>query len=140
MDASISNRFEKLREGDANENDEAEEQEEESVLHSSSKRVNVDPEPRLDDESEEEPSLRSVRKQRLTCTNLLPCIASSSFFNFNLQVLMNSQQTPPHLSPQRAQTLTPIARVVSQKLNLKMELRTLDYLVISSLINVQVLH
>ena len=45
MDANISNRFEKLREGvdsvDANENDEAEEQEEESVLHSSSKRVNV---------------------------------------------------------------------------------------------------
>jgi hypothetical protein len=74
MDASISNRFEKLREGvDANENDEAEEQEEESVLHSSSKRVNVDPEPRLDDESEEEPSLRAVRKQRLTCTNPVYC-------------------------------------------------------------------
>ena len=60
---------------DANENDEAEEQEEESVLHSSSKRVNVDPEPRLDDDSEE-PSLRAVRKQRLTCTNLLSCVAS----------------------------------------------------------------
>ena len=75
MDANISNRFEKLREGvDANENDEAEEQEEESVLHSSSKRVNVDTEPRLDDDSEE-PSLRAVRKQRLTCTTVLPCIA-----------------------------------------------------------------
>ena len=68
MDANISNRFEKLREGvDANENDDAEEQEEESVSRSSSKRVNVDPEPRLDDDSEE-PSLRAVRKQRLTCT------------------------------------------------------------------------
>ena len=73
MDANISNRFEKLREGvDANENDETEEQEEESVLNSSSKRVNVDTEPRLDDDSEE-PSLRAVRKQRLTCTNLLSC-------------------------------------------------------------------
>ena len=79
------NRFEKLREGvdsvDANENDEAEEQEEESVLHSSSKRVNVDPEPRLDDDSEE-PSLRAVRKQRLRCTNLLLCVAS--FLEFKL--------------------------------------------------------
>ena len=72
MDANISNRFEKLREGvDANENDETEEQEEESVLNSSSKRVNVDTEPRLDDDSEEPsfPSLRAIRKQRLKCTN-----------------------------------------------------------------------
>ena len=39
MDANISNRFEKLREGvDANENDDAEEQEQESVSLSSSKR------------------------------------------------------------------------------------------------------
>jgi hypothetical protein len=37
MDANISNRFERLREGvDANENDDAEEQEEESASHSSS--------------------------------------------------------------------------------------------------------
>jgi hypothetical protein len=44
MDVNISNRFEKLREGvvDANENNDAEEQ---SASHSSSKRVNVDPEP-----------------------------------------------------------------------------------------------
>jgi len=71
MDANISNRFEKLREGvDAHENDDAE-----SVSHSSSKRVNVDPEPQLDDDTEE-PSLRAVRKQRLTCTNLIPCVAS----------------------------------------------------------------
>jgi hypothetical protein len=53
-----------------------EEQEEESVLHSY-----VDSEPRLDDDSEE-PSLRAVRKQRLTCTNLLSCVAS--FLKFNL--------------------------------------------------------
>ena len=58
----------RLRDGvDANENDDAEEQEEESASHSSSKRKNVDPEPRLYDDSEE-PSLRAVRKQRLTCT------------------------------------------------------------------------
>ena len=80
MDANISNRFEKLREG-VDANDDAEEQQEESVSRSSSKRVYVDPEPRLDDDSEE-PSLRAVRKQRLTCTNLLSCVAS--FLKFNL--------------------------------------------------------
>ena len=74
MDANISNRFEKLREG-VDANDDAEEQEEESVSRSSSKRVNVDPEPRLEDDSEE-PTLRAVRKQRLRCANLLPCVAS----------------------------------------------------------------
>ena len=79
MDANISNRFEKLREEGVDAHDEAEE--EENVFHSSSKRVNVDPEPRLDDDSEE-PSLRAVRKQRLTCTNLLSCVAS--FLKFYL--------------------------------------------------------
>ena len=79
MDANISNRFEKLREG-VDANDDAEEQEEESASHSSSKRINVDPEPRLYDDSEE-PSLRAVRKQRLTCTNLLPCVASFFFIS-----------------------------------------------------------
>ena len=72
MDANISNRFEKLREG-VDANDDAEEQEE-SVSRSSSKRVNVD--------DSEEPTLRAVRKQRLRCTNLLPCVAS--FLKFNL--------------------------------------------------------
>ena len=79
MDANISNRFEKLREG-VDANDDAEEQEEESVSRSS-KRVNVD-------YDSEEPSLRAVRKQRLTCTNLLPCIAVFSFSFLNLHILI----------------------------------------------------
>ena len=62
MDVDMSNRFTTLRETA----DDAEE--EESV-------------PRLDDDSEE-PSLRAVRKQRLTCTNLLPSVAS--FLKLNL--------------------------------------------------------
>ena len=65
----MSNRFTTLRETA----DDAEE--EESVSHYSSFN-----EPRLDDNSEE-PSLRAIRKQRLTCTNLLPYVAS--FFKSN---------------------------------------------------------
>jgi hypothetical protein len=32
--------------------------------------------------------LRAVRKQRLTCTNLLPCIAVFSFSFLNLHILI----------------------------------------------------